>query len=305
MIVLTVDTGGNGIRTCEVEIDGQKCRALPETLSESGPARSLEEWDAHLSRQIHAGLDGISYAAAGVIEQNNKMLDWPNGHWLDGTELGTWTKDRYGLLTYVFNDMEAAATGMAELTGEANFLGVTFSSGWGARVFLNGRMVDSAAELGHLTVDYTPNALPCPCGKVGHYEGIFAGVNMRREIHKLASRANMPVPAGMEPGQYLDQMYAKNVIWAVAIYDWWSRGVGLWLAAIASSFPIDAVVYKGSQGKYMIPHCRPKILEYATGGIIGGLEPRIERLRIMETPGNILNEESFVGAGICWNQTTW
>jgi len=95
-----------------------------------------------------------------------------------------------GSTTYVINDVSAAAWYFGETTDCERFLVVTVSSGIGSKLYdraRSHRVFDDepfAGELGHVTVDFTPNAPACDCGGRGHLGAISSG----RGIERLARR---------------------------------------------------------------------------------------------------------------------
>lgn len=300
---LVVDTGGAGIRTCEV-VDRLPIRA---TIKESGRAESLEDWFEFISNQItnsssSANFDAIIYSAAGRIKDNDQMVDWPNGHQFDGIYIATETTKRFGLPSRVYNDARTATKGMYFTTKEPNFVGITISSGIGGRFCFNGQILDDNTEVfGHMLWD--PNSRKkCGCGVYGHYEAHFSGDAMIKEIDEEMSYRGTSIPTGVHPCRYLDVSFDANASWAKHIYKKWANGFGALMANVISFYPIEAVVYKGTFGVNAIPRTEELIRESMRHFIMPGLLDRVENLRFVQSPG-FKNEDAFVGAAICYEES--
>src|SRR5260221_3074232 len=91
---------------------------------------------------------------------------------------------------FVLNDLSAAAWRLSRTHGTHRFLVVAVSSGIGSKIFdarhRDGVLDDPpyAGEIGHITVDWGPDAPRCDCGGVGHLGAIGSG----RGIERLARR---------------------------------------------------------------------------------------------------------------------
>lgn len=104
--------------------------------------------------------------------------------------------------TFLENDANCAA--LAELKFGAgknsnNFVYVTISTGIGGGIIIDKKLYlgssGSAGEIGHTVIDI--NGPKCPCGKIGHLEGIAAGPAITKKygmspekINSLASRGD-------------------------------------------------------------------------------------------------------------------
>lgn len=252
MIIRAVDGGGTGFR--RADIDGTKVvnfcvtRRAPKNVSE-------------LMRFVKNGLPkdcaGVSYAIAGIIKNNDTFVNSPNIHFLDGISLAKETVKATGLPSGVFNDMEAAVTGMATLLPhEKYFMGITWSSGIGLRIWNNGKIL-STAEGGHCMLDPSPFAPLCGCGKRGHAEGILSGIAIAKRVISETQALHIALPKDIDPCKFLDKCYKNKETWAVELYDVISNGMGIFLANIQSVLHLPLIAWKGSVALHAL-----KLIEY-------------------------------------------
>jgi glucokinase len=90
-----------------------------------------------------------------------------------------------GLDVFVDNDAKALALGegwRGAARGERNFIAIVVSTGVGAGIVLDGRLLDgaggNAGHIGHVIVD--PDGGPCGCGARGCLEAEASGTGIRR-----------------------------------------------------------------------------------------------------------------------------
>lgn len=129
----------------------------------------------------------------------------PNGNYYKGTielaanlpwkgiiPLAEMFKQRTGIPTALTNDANAAALG--EMTygaarGMKDFIMITLGTGVGSGIVINGQMVYGhdgfAGELGHVTVDSTPEARQCNCGRKGCLETYCSATGVARTAREV------------------------------------------------------------------------------------------------------------------------
>lgn len=122
---------------------------------------------------VEAG--GIIHIAAPLFGDERPDLD-----------LASQVSNRTGRECFVLNDVSAAAWYFSERFDADRFMVVTVSSGLGSKLFDRSRKygvideVDYAGEIGHITIDYEHEALPCDCGGRGHLSSISSGRGVQR-----------------------------------------------------------------------------------------------------------------------------
>ncbi len=102
-------------------------------------------------------------------------------------------ENKTGILTYVENDVNAAATGEAlfgSARGVKDFICLTFGTGIGGAIFLNGKLYkgvgSSAGEFGHIITHAGGRA--CTCGGDGCFEQYASAKALTQAVEKVAGK---------------------------------------------------------------------------------------------------------------------
>jgi predicted NBD/HSP70 family sugar kinase len=331
--VRVIDIGGDGFRRVDIdsravekieEKDVKQIRAeIKEKIKDSDILKrkkeSISDLDS-LMQFVVDGLDGgkikgIAYSVAGVIEDHRLIKNSPNAHFLDDVDLKEKTEGylkKTGLESFVFNDMETAVTGMATLLGKPPyFMGITWSTGIGLRIWSDGKIL-SVAEGGHMVLEPSPFAPLCGCGKRGHAEAIIGGASIERRVVAEANALGLPeelnITFGKAEGQirapiflneaYLGQYSGQAKIWSRDFYGRIVRGMGIFLANIQSLLNLPLIVWKGTVAREVLwsrlklePEVRAVMREY----LIDPTWADQDNLRLVETPGPG-DRDAFTGA---------
>lgn len=202
--VLALDLGGTKIRAALVhgaEADGALRATAPRldrvaevaTPATAG-ADAILGAAADLAEQVRAGarVKAVGLSSAGVIDSDRGRVSHATDSltgWA-GTDLLTPLADRFGVPVSALNDVHAHGLGEARFgTGRdrASLLLIAVGTGIGGCHVLDGRAVlgshGAAGHVGHLPVPEA-EGVPCPCGRVGHLEGLASGPG----ILQLATR---------------------------------------------------------------------------------------------------------------------
>jgi predicted NBD/HSP70 family sugar kinase len=244
--VRVIDGGGTGFRRADV------CGAEVENIVTTKDAGVVIPTCDSLINFAVKDLDpkklysGIAYSMAGLIEDHSRIIKSPNVHFLNGVDLASLTHDKVKRAVAVFNDMDSAVTGMATiLSGEKCFMGITWSSGIGLRIWDNGKIL-SVAEGGHMVLDSSPFALLCGCGKRGHAEAIIGGQSIKRRVVAETEALGIEIPKGIHPCRFLDEEYAREQAWAINLYYVIGENMGIFLANIQTLLHLPLIVWKGT-----------------------------------------------------------
>lgn len=331
--IRVIDIGGDGFRRVDIDSravenieakDVEQIRAeIKAKIKDSDIVKrkkeSISDLDS-LMRFVVDGLEGgkikgIAYSVAGVIEDHRLIKNSPNAHFLDDVDLKEKTegymKDAE-LESFVFNDMETAVTGMATLLGKPRyFMGITWSTGIGLRIWSDGKIL-SVAEGGHMVLEPSPFAPLCGCGKRGHAEAIMGGASIERRVVAEATALGLPgelnITFGKDEGQiraakflddaYLGQYSSEAKIWATDFYGRVVRGMGIFLANIQSLLNLPLIAWKGTVAREVLwgrlklePEVRAVMREY----LIDPTWADKDNLRLVETPG-LGDRDAFIGA---------
>jgi predicted NBD/HSP70 family sugar kinase len=332
--IRVIDIGGDGFRRVDIDSgfvdkikakDVEQIRALiSEEIKDADIVKkkkeSIPDLDS-LMQFVADGLEGgkikgVAYSVAGVIEDHRLIKNSPNAHFLDDVDLKQKTESfskEAKLESFVFNDMEAAVTGMATLLGNPPyFMGITWSTGIGLRIWSDGKIL-SVAEGGHMVLDPTPFAPLCGCGKRGHAEAIIGGASIERRIITETNALGLPdelnITFGKGEGQirapvflneaYLGKYSEKTKTWAKEFYyGRIVRGMGIFLANIQSLLNLPLIVWKGTVAREVLwgrIQLASAVQSVMKGYLIDPTWADEDRLRFVETPGTG-DRDAFIGA---------
>ena len=322
-LIRVIDIGGAGVRRLDLPLnDDLKAENIkdpdiktPHTL-DLPPINDLPS----LLSFVEDGLEkdqfkGVAYSVAGVIHGHDIVVNSPNAHFLDGITLAKATNERTKLQSVVSNDMEAAVTGMAALLGNPPyFMGITWSSGIGLRIFRNGQII-SVAEGGHMVLDPSPFAPLCGCGKRGCAEAFLGGHSIKRRVitetqaRQLTKGLNIEFGEGKgrcHPCKFLDDAYlgkysGKNpqvTAWAKDFYDRVVEAMGIFLANIQTLLNLPLIVWKGTVAYVVLfgdLKLRDQVRAAMKKNLIDPAWAEKEHLKFQKTPG-LGDRDAFVGA---------
>ncbi len=186
----------------------------------------------------------------GVIMCPPNLPDW------DNVPLVEMTEQRLGIKTALQNDANACA--LAEWRfgagrGAENMVFLTFGTGMGAGLILNGKMYsganDMAGEVGHIRLSESG---PVGYGKAGSFEGYCSGGGIARLAQQVAAQklAQGIVPAFCKNESELGSISAKSVAeaavagdeTAIEIYNICGENLGRGLAVIVDIINPEKIV---------------------------------------------------------------
>lgn len=160
---------------------------------------------------------GIGISCGGPLDsKKGVILSPPNLPGWDHIEIVKLFQERLGIPTAIQNDANACA--LAEWTfgagvGTQNMVFLTFGTGLGAGLILNGKLYagtnDNAGEVGHIRLnDYGPVGY----GKSGSFEGFCSGGGIRQlAISKAKERLQMGLQVSWCPDGNVESINARIV----------------------------------------------------------------------------------------------
>lgn len=189
--VIALDLGGTKTTAALVEVTAGHARVRHRgtrpTPARDGAAAVLASAlalaDEVVAQAGTAAPVAVGIASAGVIDAFRGVVTHATDHlpgW-PGTDLAGAFGERFGLPVAALNDVHAHGLGEALFgagAGHRSMLLVAVGTGIGGCHVIDGAPVIgatySAGHLGHVAVPEA-TGVPCPCGRVGHLEGIASG----------------------------------------------------------------------------------------------------------------------------------
>lgn len=148
----------------------------------------------------------------------------PNLPWKGGNlPLAKSLSEALGVPVTVTNDANAAALGemaYGAAKGMKHFIMLTLGTGLGSGIVVDGKMVYGAdgfaGELGHVVIDWSPNARQCGCGRRGCLETYCSATGIARTARMLLSESN---GESLMRGMHSDELSSYDVYKAAAAGD--------------------------------------------------------------------------------------
>ncbi len=200
-LVIGIDLGGTQIRAAVLRGAHILARAATLTGENPTPERVLPRIFTTVQQALDeagVGLEaitGIGVASPGPLDnRTGTIYAPPNLPAWNGVPLRTLLEEQYHKPTFVENDANAAALGeylFGAGQGCRDMVYLTVSTGIGGGVIVAGKLLEgtngSAAELGHMTIDWRGER--CPCGNIGCLEALASGT-------AIAHKANEAIANG-------------------------------------------------------------------------------------------------------------
>lgn len=196
-VLVGLDIGGTKCAVvCAKKTDGKpkilgkvrfataECGTWQKVLS-----RFCESTDALLA-ELGETADGIGISCGGPLDSRKGLiLSPPNLPGWDNVPIVSFFRERYGVPVFLQNDANACAVAEWKFgagTGCRNMVFLTFGTGLGAGLILDGRLYsgtnDMAGEVGHIRI--APDG-PVGYGKRGSFEGFCSGGGIARLAAEL------------------------------------------------------------------------------------------------------------------------
>ncbi|MFD1957459.1 ROK family protein [Paenibacillus thailandensis] len=194
--VVGIDLGGTKIAAALFDSNGN---LLNREQMETAGTRTAKEVVSRMNgmvRSVSGGrkLAGVGLASPGAVNsrdgiviQGTNLPEW------DYVPLKDWMEEELGTEVQVVNDANAAAWGefvRGAGKGSSNMVYVTFSTGIGAGIVLDGKLLlganSYAGELGHNIID--PAGPACSCGRNGCWEVFASGTAIRDTALRMMDR---------------------------------------------------------------------------------------------------------------------
>ena len=209
MNAIGVDVGGTKIAAAVVTPEGEVLNEV--RYPSSGPKERLLSSMARSVNEVRDGFEvgGVCLAVPGTVSTvENKIIDAPNLHTIEGIPLKDELEERTGLTTTVENDANAAAWGEFRFgagSEVSHLIFITLGTGVGGGVISHGVLLRGAqgagGEMGHITIQATGPR--CGCGNHGCLEALASGTAIARRAREVASE---------EPDSALGQLAVERAV---------------------------------------------------------------------------------------------
>ena len=193
MNAIGVDVGGTKIAAAVVTTEGEIL--IEVRYPSAGPKERLLSSIARSVNEVRDGFEvgGVCLAVPGTVSTvENKIIDAPNLHAIEGIPLKDELEERTGLMTTVENDANAAAWGEYRFgagSEVSHLIFITLGTGVGGGVISHGVLLRGAqgagGEMGHITIQATGPR--CGCGNHGCLEALASGTAIARRAREVAS----------------------------------------------------------------------------------------------------------------------
>ena len=217
MYILGFDIGGTKCAVSTAEWDGErvellKKESIPTDLTVS-PEDMIDRLVALADRILTRTPDSIGISSGGPLNADNGViLSPPNLPGWDRVEISAIIEAHYGVKAKLQNDANACAVAEWKFgagKGKRNMIFLTFGTGLGAGLILDGRLYmganGNAGEVGHIRL--SPDG-PVGYGKSGSFEGFCSGGGIAAIAYSMALEA---VANGERPLYFSEGMGASDV----------------------------------------------------------------------------------------------
>ncbi|MFA5354642.1 MAG: ROK family protein [Thermodesulfovibrionales bacterium] len=245
-----VDIGGTNIRAALISPEGEVVSKV-KALTGSSPLTTLR---ALLAPLCCTDVTGIGVAVAGIIDRDKGVvLRSPNIPELNGVALRDEVRSWFNLPVLIENDANVAALGEAVRgagSGFRSFVLLTLGTGVGGGVFMDGRLLSAAAEIGHISINAEGQA--CACGNVGCLESYASATAIIGNAISEMEKGTATILRELYQGNFY-KVTAEDIYNAALDGDSLSRTIlreagrslGIGIANIINIFSPEAVILTG------------------------------------------------------------
>ena len=222
MYILGFDIGGTKCAVITARWDGKKVQLLKKEkcATEKGvsPYAVIDKLIAMADGILCEKPDAIGISCGGPLDsEKGIIMSPPNLPGWDNVEIVKHIKKHYGVPVYLQNDANACAVAEWKFgagRGTRNMVFLTFGTGMGAGLILNGKLYtganDNAGEAGHIRLE---NTGPVGYGKAGSFEGFCSGGGLAQSGYAKALRKaeKGEYPAYFKKGMTAADVNAKTI----------------------------------------------------------------------------------------------
>lgn len=261
MYILGFDIGGTKCAVITANWENEKItliekRKIPTDLSIS-PEKMIEKLIALADEILDKKPEKIGISCGGPLSsEKGIIMSPPNLKGWDNVEIVKIINEHYGVETNLQNDANACAVAEWKFgagVGAKNLVFMTFGTGLGAGIILDGRLYvgtnDNAGEVGHVRLE---NDGPEGYGKRGSFEGFCSGGGIKQLGIMLARNKIQSgvYPEYMQKGMTDAEVSAKTIAdaarkgdeTAVEVFDICAKKLGKGLSIIIDILNPEVIV---------------------------------------------------------------
>lgn len=222
MNILGFDIGGTKCAVVTALWDGKEIRLIKKNKcpTERGitPAEMIDRLIEMADGILDGTPDAVGISCGGPLDsEKGIIMSPPNLPGWDNVEIVKQIEAHYGVPVHLQNDANACAVAEWKFgagRGTENMVFMTFGTGLGAGLILNGKLYsganDNAGELGHIHLDKFG---PVGYGKAGSFEGFCSGGGLAQlgYMKALEKAQNGEYPMYFKRGMTVADITAKTV----------------------------------------------------------------------------------------------
>lgn len=204
-------------------------------------------------------LTSIGLGVAGHVNVEQGIIIYCPNLPIKNLNVSSVLQKEYNIPVYIENDANAAAIGekyFGVARDNENFVCVTLGTGIGAGIFINGSVyrgsTGGAGELGHMILDFSPDAPLCGCGNRGCFEALASGTAVARKAKEIfATHPDSLISSGVEAegeitARMVTKMAQKGNKVALKILKDAANIIGIGFANIVNLFNPEKIIVTGS-----------------------------------------------------------
>ena len=243
-----------------VDIGGTKCAVLlgdgegNVLKKEKFPTTTVEETLGAIMEAIShmEGYSAVGISCGGPLDASRGViLSPPNLPGWDEIHITEMIEERFGVPAYLCNDADACALAEWQFgagRGTRHMIFLTFGTGLGAGLILNGKLYSGASgmagEVGHIRL--APDG-PVGYGKEGSFEGFCSGGGIARLAGRLFSEAEargekLPFPKEEITAKRVAEAAAEGDPLALSVYNASAEKLGEGLSFLIDIFNPERIV---------------------------------------------------------------
>lgn len=217
MYILGFDIGGTKCAAVSAKWDGKEIKLLKKARIDTDttvpPCEMIERLMLAADGILDAKPDSIGISCGGPLDScRGVIMSPPNLPGWDNVEIVKTLEEHYGVSAHLLNDANACAVAEWKFgagKGTSNMVFLTFGTGLGAGLILDGRLYNgtngNAGEVGHVRLNEVG---PVGFGKAGSFEGFCSGGGIARLALSMALEK---AKNGTPPAYYREGMDPSDV----------------------------------------------------------------------------------------------